>query len=210
MPRKTTKSVPRSTIPYWLVLDVHGVLIPSSEKWILGQVARETHSSLIGIYFNWFLHLHETQVGKLPAKAFYERVFGKKFSQKDFDRLIMSRYAQRGAFDPKVVSQLSRLKKKGWKLAILSDMNSAQAAYHRGKKHFALFDEVFLSCETGLMKPFPSAYDALQKRMKARSDHIVFADDLWFNTWSASLHGWKAVTVSQKRNQLLHFLQDLE
>jgi putative hydrolase of the HAD superfamily len=161
------------------------------------------------MYVNWFLHLADAQTGKLSTRVFYERVLGKKLSQKDFDRLIMSRYAQRGAFDPRVVEELKRLKREGWKLAILSDMNLAQAAYHRGKNHFSVFDEVSLSCETGLMKPFPDAFVALQKRLKARPDHIVFADDLWFNTWSASLHGWRAVTVSQRRDQLLRFLKDL-
>ncbi len=209
MPRKTTKSASRSTSPYWLVLDVHGVLIPSSEKWILGQAAKQTHTPVVGMYLNWFLNLADAQTGKISTRVFYERVLGKKLSQTDFERLIMSRYAQRGVFDPRVVRELKRLKTKGWKLAILSDMNLAQAAYHRGKKHFALFDEVSLSCETGLMKPFPDAFAALQKRLRARSDHIVFADDLWFNTWSASLHGWKSVTVSQRRDQLLRFLKDL-
>jgi putative hydrolase of the HAD superfamily len=203
------KAPPRAHPTHWLVLDVHGVLIPSSEKWILGQAARQTRSSTLGVYLNWFLNLKDAQTGKLSTRVFYERVLGTKLTQKDFDQLIMSRYAQRGVFDPRVVRELKRLKSKGWKLAILSDMNLAQAAYHRMKKHFAMFDEVSLSCETGLMKPFPDAFSALQKRLKARPDHIVFADDLWFNTWSASLQGWRAVTVSHRRDQLLRFLKDL-
>ncbi|MEK6970408.1 MAG: HAD family hydrolase, partial [archaeon] len=200
---------PHSARPYWLVLDVHGVLIPSSEKWILNQAAKDTHSSLLGLYFRWFRSLYAVQTGSLSGRSFYERVFQRKLSASEFNRLIMSRYARRGVIDPRIFGELKRLKANGWKLAILSDMNSAQAEYHRAKKHFALFDEVSLSCETGLMKPFPDAFVSLQKRVKARPDHIVFADDLWFNSWAASLHGWKAVTVFLRRGQLLRFLRDL-
>lgn len=195
--------------PYWLVMDMHGVLIPSSEKWILNQVARETHQSIWSIYFRWFLNLHSSQLGKVPARSFYEKALNRKLTQKEFEKRIMDRYAQRGKIAPEIVYQLKRLKAKGWKLAVLSDMNTAQAAYHREHKHFELFDEVFLSCETGVMKPFPDAYGSLQKQIRARPDHIVFVDDLWFNIWSASLWGWRAVTIRGRR-QLIRFLIDLE
>ncbi len=194
--------------PFWLVLDVHGVLIPSSERWILGMLAKRTHQPSWLLFFRWVFYLRQAQRGLLPAKKFYERVLDQKLSEREFQEWIMRPYASRGSISPLIVHELSRLKKRGWKLAILSDMNTAQAAFHRAKKHFAPFDEVFLSCETGLMKPFPSVYNALEKRLRTRKDHIVFCDDLWFNTWGALIHGWKAVTVKGKN--LVRFLKDLE
>lgn len=197
-----------SSKPFWLVLDVHGVLIPSSEKWILSQVARQTRQPKWLLYLRWASNLMAAQKGKLPARKFYERVLDRTLSEKDFQSVIMSKYAQRASISPHVLTQLTRLKKKGWKLAILSDMNTAQADFHRAKKTFALFDQVSFSCENGLMKPFPDSFDALERRLRTRKDHIVFVDDLWFNTLSAQLHGWRGLTLKGK--YLAHFLRDLD
>ncbi len=208
---KAKKNKSRSTRrdhPFWLVLDVHGVLVPNSERWILSRLAKELHLSRIDIYLRWLLNLRDAQLGKMAAKKFYEHVFDQKISDAVFRRTIMHLYASRGMFSPSVTRELQRLKKAGWKLAVLSDMNTAQAEFHRARKNLALFDEVSLSCETGLMKPFPSAFSALEKRLHTRKDHIVFCDDLWMNTFMASLHGWRAVTVKGQVS-LARFLKDL-
>ncbi len=207
--KNKSSSASKSAEPFWLVLDVHGVLVPNSERWILSKLAKELRMSKWSIYWRWFLNLHAAQLGKMSAKKFYEHVFDQKISDEVFNRTIMRLYASRGLLSQVELRELSRLKKAGWKLAVLSDMNTAQASFHRAKKHFAMFDEVGLSCETGLMKPFPSSFAALEKRMHARKDHIVFCDDLWMNTLSASLQGWRAVTI-KGQSQLARFLKDLK
>lgn len=212
MGMKAKKNKSRSTThndPFWLVLDVHGVLVPNSERWILSRLAKELHLSRLDIYLRWLLNLRDAQLGKMPAKKFYEHVFDQKISDAVFNRTIMHLYASRGMFSPSVTRELQRLKKAGWKLAVLSDMNTAQADFHRARKNFALFDEVNLSCETGLMKPFPSAFAALEKRLHTRKDHIVFCDDMWMNTLSASFQGWRAVTIKGQQ-PLVRFLKDLK
>ena len=206
---KAKKGVSKPSHAFWLVLDVHGVLIPNSERWILARLAKETRMSVWAVYVRWFLNLRAAQTGKMSAKKFYEIVFNQKISDRVFSRTIMKLYSARGEFTPAVKNELLRLKKKGWKLAVLSDMNTAQADYHRSRKNFALFDQVNLSCETGLMKPFPSAFTALEKKLRTRKDHIIFCDDMWVNTLSASLQGWKAIT-SKGQTQLARFLKDLK
>ncbi len=214
MRAKTSKSVSRKSFslvkrPYWLVLDVHGVLIPNSERWILGQLAKQIHMSRWDIYLRWFLNLRDAQLGKMSAKKFYEHVFDQKISDAVFSRTIMKMYSSKGSFSNSVINELKRLKKAGWKLAVLSDMNTAQAEFHRSRGNLSLFDVVNLSCETGLMKPFPSAFVALEKKLHTRKDHIIFCDDMWINTFSASLQGWKAVTI-KGQSQLARFLKDLK
>ncbi|MBM3282336.1 MAG: hypothetical protein FJY86_03280 [Candidatus Diapherotrites archaeon] len=206
---KSKKGVKKSSSPFWLVLDVHGVLIPNSERWILGQLAKQIHMSRWDIYLRWLLNLRDAQTGKLSAKKFYEHVFDQKISDAVFSRTIMKMYSSKGNFSPRVVSELQRLKKAGWNLAVLSDMNTAQASFHRSNGNLSLFDEVSISCETGLMKPFPSAFVALEKKLRTRKDHIIFCDDMWMNTFSASLQGWKAVTI-KGQSQLARFLKDLK
>lgn len=207
--KKSKSSSKKPREPFWLVLDVHGVLIPNSERWILSRLAKELHLSRVDIYLRWLLNLRGAQVGKVPAKEFYERVFNQKIPAHVFNRTIMKMYSAKSVYSPAVVRELERLKKSGWKLAVLSDMNTAQAEYHRSQKNFSLFDEVNLSCETGLMKPFPSAFAALQKKLHARGDHIVFCDDMVFNTFVASFFGWRAVTVKGQL-PLARFLKDLK
>ncbi len=194
---------------FWLVLDMHGVLIPSSERWILSQLAKETNQPWLSIYLRWLLYFPAVQRGKISARKFYEHVLNQKLTEKQFQEMVMKKYAQRGEIPKRVLEQLKALKKKGWKLGILSDMNSAQAEFHRKKNHFALFDLVYLSCETGLMKPFPDVYTAFEKRLRTRKDYIVFVDDLWFNSLSAQIQGWHSITLHGEK-QLVRFLKDLE
>ncbi|MEK6821346.1 MAG: HAD family hydrolase [archaeon] len=205
---KATKSQSKPSAPFWLVLDVHGVLIPSSEQWIIKSVAKQLGKPWWLLYLRWVLNVSGSQRGTISAKAFYEKVLGQPLTDKQFHQWIFSRYLTRATVPTSVVHELSRLKKLGWKLALLSDMNTAQAEHHRKQPFMKLFDEVLLSCETGLMKPFPSAFEELERRTKARKDHLVFADDLWFNIGIASLLGWRAVTI-QGEKSLLRFLRDL-
>ena len=103
--------------PYWLVLDVHGVLIPSSERWILHQLSKRTGKSMLGIYFRWFLNLKPTQLGKRSAKSFYEEVLDQRLTEKQFQEWYVKSYAQRSVVSPVIIDQLVRLKKKGWMLS---------------------------------------------------------------------------------------------
>ena len=208
--KKTKAKIPptKGERPFWLVLDVHGVLIQSSERWIMTLLSKRTHQPKWLMYLRWMANIRLAQKGKMQAKAFYEKVLDQKLTQKEFNEWVMKGYAMRGDIPFLIMKELIRLKKEGWKLAILSDMNTAQAEFHRNKTHFSIFDEVFISCETGLMKPYPGAFSAFEKRLKTRKDHIVFCDDLWFNSFGAMLHGWRAVTIKGHK-QLEHFLKDL-
>ena len=193
----------------WLVLDAHGVLLPSSEKWILKKLSKQYRIPLMQLQWRWLMGHMSSQNGKTPSRKFYSQILQTDLSKSQFENQIMRPYAQRGRIPKLIVKQLARLKKAGWKLAIFSNMNEAQAHFHREKQTFKGFDEVFLSWELREMKPFPDFFLHLQQKLHTPSNHILFIDDHWENVVVGMRLGWHAVKLKEPL-EAWAFLNDLK
>ena len=80
------------------------------------------------------------------------------------------------------------------KLALLSNIN----ALHWGRDDIAgrigdLFDQAFLSFETGLVKPDREAFAMVTDRYACRRDEILFFDDNPLNVSAAADYGMQAI-----------------
>lgn len=193
----------------WLVLDVHSVLIPGSERTIVKNLARHFGRMVWLTELRWLFKHKQNQIGKLSSRSFYGYIVDRNLSKKEFDELVMIPYSNRGHIPKEIQIELKKLKELGWNIGILSNMTSAQAEWHRKNKTFDLFDLVFLSCDLGIMKPFPKIYSVLEKKINVSSDRIVFGDDFWLNVITAYLMGWHSVKIRGRR-EVLRFLKDLE
>ncbi len=193
----------------WLVLDAHGVLLPSSEHWILKHLAKWHKLSLWKLKINWLFHHIPSQTGAVPARVMYSEIVGKDFSKSQFEMQVMRLYKQRASIPKPIQKELQRLKKAGWKIALLSNMNDAQAHYHREAQTFKGFDEVFFSWEHHNMKPFPSFFSSLQHKLRARGNNILFIDDHWENIFTGMLLGWNSIKLREAKEVWL-FLKDLK
>ncbi|MDP2666269.1 MAG: HAD hydrolase-like protein [Candidatus Diapherotrites archaeon] len=194
---------------YWLILDAHGVLIPSSERLILRGLARHSTLPYWYILLRWAYFHIPSQLGKMDSKTYYEKVIGRPLSEQAFNEWIVKPYREKFIIFPQVLQELKRLHSKGWKIGVLSNMHELQARLHREQKTFKDFDLVLLSCELGQMKPFPETMELMQKHTRARRDHIVFVDDVWLNVVPAQLMGYNAIRL-RGYDPLLRFLMDLE
>jgi putative hydrolase of the HAD superfamily len=193
----------------WLILDVHSVLIPGSEKTILTGLSGHFGKPLWLTELRWLRKHEKNQTGKLHARSFYGYTVNRNISKREFEELIAKPYSKISHIPKPVLKELKKLKKNGWKLGILSNMSLVQAEFHRKQKSFDLFDLVLLSCDLGVMKPFPEIYSILEKKIKVPSYHIVFGDDLWPNVIVPYFLGWHAVKIKGSE-ELLRFLKDLE
>lgn len=193
----------------WLVLDAHGVLLRSSEHWILRHLAKWYKLSLWKLKINWlFKHIH-AQTGKMPARVLYSEIIGTNLSKSQFETQVMRLYKKRASIPNAIKKELTRLKKAGWKIALLSNMNEAQAHYHREAQTFKGFDEVFFSWEHHNMKPFPSFFSSLQQKIRAKGNNILFIDDHWENIAMGMLMGWNSIKLREAKEVWL-FLKDLK
>ncbi|HEX4182386.1 MAG TPA: HAD-IA family hydrolase, partial [Caulobacteraceae bacterium] len=66
----------------------------------------------------------------------------------------------------------------------------------------AVLDPLFLSCELGLTKPSPEAFEAVQARLGLPPEAILFIDDTLANIEQARRMGWDGI-VFVSNEQLL-------
>lgn len=91
---------------------------------------------------------------------------------------------------------MSELKERGFKIGILTNMNS-----EFGNRHFksafadyiALADAMVISGEEHVYKPMPEIYELMRKRIGVPANEICFIDDVEKNTAGARACGWHAV-----------------
>ena len=101
---------------------------------------------------------------------------------------------------PEVKEVLSKLKKKNYKLSILS--NGTPALLNKLVKSNNLeniFDDLFSIEEVGVYKPHSKVYEIPIKKYKINSDEIIF---LSANTWDVSgggNYGYKSIWVNRNK-----------
>ncbi len=91
---------------------------------------------------------------------------------------------------------MAGLKERGFKIGILTNMNSTYANAHFKKAfedYIALADAMVISGEEHLFKPQPEIYRLLEKRIGLEADELCFIDDVEKNVAAAKGCGWEAI-----------------
>ena len=102
---------------------------------------------------------------------------------------------------PEVKETLNKLKKKNYKLAILSNGTPSllnQLVSNNNLEN--IFDDIFSIEEVGIFKPDSKVYDMPVKKYKIKPNEIIF---LSANTWDVSgggNYGFKSVWVNRNNN----------
>lgn len=103
---------------------------------------------------------------------------------------------------PEVISVLENLKKKGLKLALIS--NTTSYSFEKLNQKFNLknyFDAVSLSFEIGSLKPQPKIFQWVISKLNLKpSEILMVGDNLKDDIKAAQKVGMKAVLVDRKRN----------
>lgn len=108
--------------------------------------------------------------------------------------------------DPKMYVLIEQLKKNGLRIGMLSNIDDRYTKLIRDFGFYAPFEPCLLSCEMGLEKPDPKAYELLLKTINLPAEDIVFIDDKQENVDSAKKLGIDAIlfkSESQLRQQLI-------
>ena len=95
--------------------------------------------------------------------------------------------------DPTMYILIDELKESGMRIGMLSNIDDRYTKLIRDFGFYEPFDPCLLSCEMGLEKPDPKAYELLLKTINLPAKEIVFIDDKTENVEAAQKMGIDAI-----------------
>lgn len=114
---------------------------------------------------------------------------------------------------PDLLTLAAKLKDEGYKLAILSNANKGTLQRKMTKEQLAVFDELIVSAEVGMLKPDEGIYLLAAERLAVSPDECVFIDDSEEYAKAATSVGMKAIVfygVEQFKAELERLLADTD
>jgi epoxide hydrolase-like predicted phosphatase len=124
-----------------------------------------------------------------------------KVSEDKIKKLYIGAYRKHFNQNKQLFKQAFKLKKLGYKIAILSDQWYLSKEALMPNKYYSKFNHVIVSCDIGLRKPNPKIYKILIKKLNQKPEEILFIDNQVWNTKPANKIGIK--TILFKNNKQL-------
>jgi len=100
--------------------------------------------------------------------------------------------------DPTMYVLIEELKESGIRIGMLSNIDDRYTKLIRDFGFYEPFDPCLLSCEMGLEKPDPKAYELLLKALNLPPKEIVFIDDKVENVEAAKAMGIDAILYTSE------------
>jgi len=202
-----------------LVLDVGGVLfLPKNnekEKHLLSSFgeaclllknfdidASDVQKTLYNIY-------KQSSKGSISKKETSDLMSKElNISSKRLNELFEKVYRNNTIENKKLYNYLLRLKKKGYKIGILSTQFHLSKDVLIPKKYYKNFDALEISCDDKLRKPDKKAFKLILKRLKINPKESIFVDDKQENLDAAKNLGMETA-IFKNNNQFFLNLENL-
>ncbi len=147
--------------------------------------------------------------GKVPEKEALETMAKNlKISVKKLRKIFIKAYRKNFKFNEQLFKEALKLKKRGYKIAILSDQwyVSKQALVNsKLKKNFNL---IIISCDVGVRKPNPKIYKLITKKLEISAKNCLFIDNQQWNIKPAKKLGMKTI-LFRNNKQAIFELENL-
>jgi len=192
-----------------VIFDVGGVLaIGNLSKRGDATHSTKTHEEIskklrvsIDQYFDAIDSIYAKSIeGKISEKKVVSVVSKNlKVPEKRLVNLFSKAYKDNFQQNKQLYNFAFRLKKKGYKIAILSDQWHLSKRPLILKKYSKKFDAVIISCDVGVRKPNPKIYRLLLKKLKLPAKNCLFIDNQEWNIKPAKKLGIK--TILYKNNK---------
>lgn len=160
-----------------VIFDIGGVLVNKSP--VLREILDEFGLKEGEIYDYYLETLRKLEVGEIDEPTFWQ-LFTKKFNitkSVPNPSPLIKRYKEEIKINEGTLEIKSHLKRKGFKLAALSNTIPPHADYLKTLGVFENFDVVILSNEVGLLKPDPKIYELILQRLDVNPEETIFIDD---------------------------------
>ena len=120
--------------------------------------------------------------GKITKKELLKKLSKNlEISSTKLEKLYLDIYKKKFKVNMQLFKQAFKLKKRGYKIAILSDQWHLSKDPLMPKNLIKKFDVSVVSCEVGIRKPNPQIYKLLIKRLKLKPKEILFIDNQKWN-----------------------------
>ena len=137
--------------------------------------------------------------GEVSVGQFWQNVtaaLGVEFDIAMDEQLWNEKYISSSPIRKEVLELVERLKANGYKVGMLSNIDSEHGHLNMDRGIFEHFPIVLLSYQIHARKPEPKAFEALTQAMGVKPEELVFIDDLEVNIRGAEQVGIKGVHYS--------------
>jgi len=147
--------------------------------------------------------------GKITENAFWKKVCScLNVAEPRVDSLLSEAFSSVYFEKSDIISFISSLKNKGYKLALLSNTEMPMVDCFR-KRNYDFFDLTVFSCVEGIIKPDKKIYEITLDRLKIKPHETVFIDDKEENILAAKNLGINTIlfeSTEQFKTELLSLL----
>lgn len=125
-----------------------------------------------------------------------------KTTSKRIESLLKHAYKNHYHHNKKLYEFAFRLKKQGYKIAILSDQWQVAKEVLMLKRYTEKFHVVVVSCDVGLRKPDSKIYKLVLKKLKLNPKEAAFIDNQVWNVKPAEKIGIKAILYKNNKQTI--------
>ena len=193
-----------------ILIDVGGVLaLGEGSKWKKGKfIPSGVHLNVakkLKISIDQYLDsIDSTYVsaitGKLPKQKIIE-ILSKNFGidSKKLKKFYLNSYKKNFKQNKELFNKLFKLKKQGYKVAVLSDQWFLSKEALMPEKIYKNFDETIVSCDVGVRKPNQKIYQLAVKKLKVSPKEILFIDNQKWNILPAKKLGMNTILFKSNK-----------
>ncbi len=137
----------------------------------------------------------EVSAGKKSVEELFEKILENSESGKDIRKVIeiyKENYKKFSTIDKKMINLIKRLR-KNYKVYAFSNTNKIHEQVNKKRGLYEYFDDVFLSCNLGNVKPNKGIFHEVLKILNLEADEVLFIDDREKNVKSAVEIGMKTI-----------------
>jgi len=193
-----------------ILIDVGGVLaLGESSKWKKGKfIPSGVHLNMakkLKTSIDQYLDSIDTNyvfaiTGKISKQKVIEtlsRNFG--IASKKLKKLYIDSYKKNFKQNKELFNKLFKLKKQGYKIAVLSDQWFLSKEALMPEKIYKNFDETIVSCDVGVRKPNQKIYQLAVKKLKVSPKEILFIDNQKWNILPAKKLGMNTILFKSNK-----------
>ena len=152
----------------------------------------------------WFDAIDTAYVMSIEGKISEEKVLdimskNLKINKKKLKKYIIKAYKRNIFLNKGLVKKARELKKRGYKIAILSDQWHLSRHALMPKTLTKYFSPVVVSCDIGVRKPNKEIYEITLKKLKLDPEECLFIDNQEWNIRPAKRLGMKAILFKNNK-----------
>ena len=190
--------------PINLILNSHLAEVPKKYGHRNKSVHEYIANKLKILLDQWFDSIDTTYAASITGKISESKTLdiiskNVKVSKTKLKKIILKAYKTHFKPNKELYNFAFKLKKQGYKIAILSDQWYLSKQALIPKKLYKKFDKIIVSCDVSIRKPNPEIYKLTLKKLGVNASESVFIDNQIWNIKPAKQLGMQTILYKDNR-----------